>query len=175
MTKRLYLLLPDVPRCKAVVAELLQRGVKQRHLHVIASRFTPLEDLPRAGLLQTSEFGRGVELGLSLGGVAGLLGGVIAVAFPPAGLVLGGGALLAAAAAGAGGAALVSALVAADIPNHKLQGFQDAISAGQLLLLVDVPRSQVESTIELIRQHHPEAEVGTTEPGQYAEPSAGGG
>jgi hypothetical protein len=141
--------------------------VKQRHVHAVANRFTPLEGLPHASLLQTSEFGRGIELGLGLGGIAGLLGGLIAVTFPPAGLVLGGGALLAALAAAAGGAgagALVSALVASDIPNHKLKTFDDAISAGQVLLLVDVPRGQVEATVQLIQQRHPEAEIGVSEP-----------
>jgi hypothetical protein len=164
MTKRLYFLVPDVAICRVVVRELLERGVKQRHIHVIGNRFTSLEDLPRATLRQTSEFSRGLELGLGLGGAAGLLGGLIAVTFPPAGLVLGGGALLAAIAAGAGGAALVSALVAADIPNRELKAFENAISAGQLLLLVDVPRADVDATVGLIRQHHPDVEVGITEP-----------
>ncbi len=164
MTKRLYFLLPDVDSCKAVVGGLLQRGVKQRHIHAVANRFTPLEGLPHASLLQTSEFGRGIDLGLGLGGIAGLLGGLIAVTFPPAGLVLGGGALLVAAAGGAGAGALVSAMVASDIPNHKLKTFDDAISAGQVLLLVDIPRGQVDATVQLIQQRHPEVEIGVSEP-----------
>jgi hypothetical protein len=164
MTKRLYFLVPDLPSCRALVRELLDRGVKERHIHVIGNRFTPLEDLPRATLFQTSEFGRGLELGLGLGGAAGLLGGLIAVTFPPAGLALGGGALLAAAAAGAGGGALVSALVAADIPNHELKAFEDAISAGQLLLLIDIPKADHESTVELIQTHCPGAQPSLSEP-----------
>lgn len=159
MSNRIYFLLPDLKSCRAVVKDLLQSGVNERHIHVVGNRFTPLEGLNQASSLQTSELKHGVELGLSVGGAAGLLGGLIAVSFPPAGLVLGGGALLAAALAGAGGAALVSALIAKDIPNHKLQAFQDAVSAGQLLLLVDVAKHHMGAVLEIVRQHHPEAEI----------------
>jgi hypothetical protein len=159
MSRRLYFLLPNVDRCRAVANELLESGIKHRHIHVIGNRFTPLEGLHEASVLQKTEFAHGLELGLSVGGVAGLIGGLLAVSFPPSGIVLGGGALLASALAGAGGAAIVSGLIAKDIPNHKLTAFEKAISAGQLLLLVDVPRYQVETTVELIRRHHPEVEI----------------
>ena len=159
MSNRIYFLLPDSKSCKAVVEDLLQSGVKEKHIHVVGNRFTPLEGMKQASSLQTSELKHGVELGLSVGGAAGLLGGLLAVSFPPAGVVLGGGALLAAALAGAGGAALVSALIAKDIPNHKLQAFQDAVSAGQLLLLVDVSRHHLDAVLQIVRRHRPEAEI----------------
>jgi hypothetical protein len=106
--------------------------------------------------------------GLGVGGVAGLLGGLLAVSFPVSGIVLGGGALLASALAGAGGAAIVSALIAKDIPSHTLRTFEQAISSGQLLLLVDVPRHQVKSTVALIRRQHPEARITVTQPRSQA-------
>jgi len=164
MSKRLHFLVPDVATCKAIVDELNEMGIPESQTHVIGNHFTPLNGLHEATFLQKSEFTHGVEEGLGVGGVAGLLGGLLAVTFPPAGLVLGGGALLVSALAGAGLGAVVSAIVAKDIPNRKLQAFEDAISEGQLLLLVDVPKKEVDSVVDVIHKHHPEVEIGMTSP-----------
>jgi hypothetical protein len=164
MSRRLYFLVPDTKTCKAIVEELRAIGLKETHTHVIASHTVPLEGLHEASLLQTTEFKHGIEEGLGFGGVAGLLGGLLAVTFPPAGLVLGGGALVASTLAGAGFGALVSALISKDIPNRQLAAFHGAIAAGQLLLLVDVPRQRVDEVRALIQYHHPQAEIGVTHP-----------
>lgn len=163
--RRLYVLLPTEASCRAVVEELEAGGIPQAHLHVIAGLSHELKDLPEAGLWQRTEIGRGIEWGVGLGGVAGLLGGLLAVAFPPAGIVLGGGALLAGTAAGAGFGALVTAMLGSQEHNHRLDSFQRALAAGQLLLLVDVPRARVDEVREVIVRHHPEASIGTATPG----------
>ncbi len=162
MSKRLYFLLPNTQITAIIVQELMDFGIPESHIHVIGNHLTPLEGLHEASFLQKSEFNYGVELGLGVGGAAGLLGGLLAVTFPPAGLVLGGGAILATTLAGAGAGAVVSALVARDIPNHKLNAFEHAIALGELLLLVDVPKSKVNAILELIKEHHPEVEIGIT-------------
>ena len=160
MSRRLYFMLPDAESCKSLVADLEEHGVPERHLHVIGSLSQSLEGLPEANILQKTELAHGLEWGTGLGGVAGLLGGILAVTFPPAGLVIGGGALLAGTAAGAGFGALVSSLIASNEHNHKLDAFERGIEAGQLLLMVDVPRKQVKQIQDLITKHHPEAEIG---------------
>ncbi len=159
MSRRLHFLVPDLATCKAIVEELRSIGIKESHTHVIASHTVPLEGLHEASILQTTEFKHGIEEGLGLGGVAGLLGGLLAVTFPPAGLVLGGAALVASTLAGAGLGGLVSALISKDIPNRQLAAFQDALTAGQLLLMVDVPRQRVDEVAMLVQSHHPEAEI----------------
>lgn len=164
MSKRLYVLLPDVETCRAVVSELRESGIDDRATHVVAGHTTPVEDLHEASLTQTSEVKHGIEEGLGVGGVAGLLGGLLAVSFPPAGLVLGGGAVLVSTLAGAGLGAVVSALVAKDVPNQELEAFEEAIIAGQILLLVDVPKRQVQSVGDSIKRHHPEAKIEVTSP-----------
>lgn len=160
MSRRLYFMLPDTESCKSLVADLEENGVPERHLHVIGSLTQSLEGLPEANILQKTELAHGLEWGTGLGGVAGLLGGILAVTFPPAGLVIGGGALLAGTAAGAGFGALVSSLLASHEHNHKLDAFERGIEQGQLLLMVDVPRRDVTKIQELIVKHHPEAEIG---------------
>jgi hypothetical protein len=159
MSKRLYFLVPDVDTCQVLVRELRELGIAEHSIHIVGNHFTPLEGVQEASFLQKTEFSHGLEVGLGFGGAAGLLGGLLAITFPPAGLVLGGGALLASALAGAGVGALVSGLVAKDIPSRALRAFEDAIAAGELLLIVDVPRLQVDAVMDLIRTHHPGATV----------------
>jgi hypothetical protein len=161
---RLYFLLPDVEHTRRVVSELREAGVPEGHLHVVASSRIALDGLPEASLLQKSEFAHGIEAGLGIGGVAGLLGGLLAVAFPPAGLILGGQAILGMLVAGASLGAVVSGLVAKDMPSHELESFETAIIQGKILLMVDVPKLEVDHWIELIREHYPQAEVSIAQP-----------
>ena len=164
MRRRLYFLLPDVNRARQTVDELLLERVEERHIHVLAKEGTPLERLPEATLLQKSDFVHGIEQGLAVGGATGVLAGLAAVTFPPTGLVLGGGALLGIALAGAGIGAWVSGMIAADVPNIRLREFERAIADGQILMMIDVPKGQVETVTALIRRHHPEADMHGIEP-----------
>ncbi len=165
MRRKLYFMLPDVKQCKVLVAELQENGISNRHIHVVAADDIPLEGLHKASKLDKTELTYGLEWGIGIGGAAGLLGGLLAVAFPPAGVVLAGEAIiLATTLVGAGFGSLVSALVAGDIPNHKLEKFRTAILDGHILLILDVPTSRVDTTIQLIESHHPEAEIGIVRP-----------
>jgi hypothetical protein len=161
--QRLYFLLPDVKTTQAVVSELRAGGIPEGHIHAVASSRIALEGLPAASALQTSELKHGLERGLGVGGVAGLLGGLLAVTFPPAGIVLGGAAVLVATLAGAGAGAVVSALVAKDVPNHELQSYNDAIARGQILLIADVPKAEVTTWMDRVQQHHPAVDFGVCE------------
>ena len=162
--RRLHVLMPDQEITRAVVDELKAEGIAEHHLHVVGNLAQDLRGLPEAGVWQKTELAHGIEWGIGLGGAAGLLGGVLAVSFPPAGLVLGGGAILAAAAGGAGVGAVVQAMLGSQEHNHELDGYAEAIGKGKLLLMADVPRGRVEEISELIRGHHPEAEIGVYEP-----------
>ncbi len=161
MRRRLYFMLPDVEHCKMLVNELQQNNVDDQQIHVVAREDVPLEGLHKASALEKTEVVHGVEMGLAVGGIAGLLGGLLAVTFPPAGLVLAGEAiLLTTTLTGASFGGFVSALVASDIPNHELDRFQREISEGQVLLLLDIPTPDVDTMIALILSHHPEAQIG---------------
>ena len=162
--RRLYFTLPDVDTAKKVVDELLLKRINSSNIHVVAREGTPLEDLPEANLLQKSDFIPAVERGLAVGGVTGVLAGVAAVTFPPAGLVLGGGAILATTLAGAGIGAWVSGMIGVDVPNSQIEKFEGAISAGEILVMADVAKDQVTDIEEMVHSHHPQAEMGGTEP-----------
>jgi hypothetical protein len=161
--RRLYVLLPTEESCRAVVEELERSGIRRAHLHAVAGLCHVLDGLPEASVWQRTELAHGIEWGIGLGGVAGLLGGLLAVAFPPAGIVLGGGALLAGTAAGAGFGAIVSALLGSQEHSHELDGFQSALAAGEILLLVDVPHRREPEVREAILRHHAEAQIRSVE------------
>jgi hypothetical protein len=164
--RRIYFLLPSVASAKAIVDELLLARIEQRHIHIVAREGTALEDLPEAGLAQTSDLVPAIEKGVAAGGLTGLLAGMLAVTFPPAGLVLGGGAVLGLAAFGAGFGAWMSSMIGIGLPAGRLKPFEDAIARGELLMMIDVPRGRVEDVEALVRRHHPEAALEGIEPNQ---------
>ena len=157
--RRIYMLLPDLGSCRSLVDSLREYGVADRHMHVVASLAHGLQDLPKASVWQTTELAKGIEIGTGLGGAAGLLGGLLALSVPPAGLVLGGGAVMASTVAGAGFGALVSALMKGHEHNHKLDRYQHEIEAGKILLLVDISRSGLDAIQERVLALHPGVKI----------------
>ncbi|MDE2366747.1 MAG: DUF1269 domain-containing protein [Betaproteobacteria bacterium] len=162
--RRIYFLVPDIATTKRIVDDLLLARIVERHIHVIAKRGTELEDLPEANLLQKSDFVPAVERGLALGGSAGALAGLVAIALPPASTVLAGGILLGTALAGAGVGAWIGGMVGMSIGNTRIKQFEAAIEAGQLLVLADVPKNRVDEIEARIKVHLPEVEIEGTEP-----------
>jgi hypothetical protein len=162
--RRIYFLVPSVASARLIVDELLLARIEERHIHIVAREDTPLEDLPAAGVAQRSDLVPALERGVAAGGLAGLLAGALAVTFPPAGLVLGGGALLGLTVFGAGFGAWMSSMVGVGLPSSRLQQFESAVEAGQLLMLVDVPRERVQEIEALVTRHHPDAELEGIDP-----------
>jgi len=163
--RKLYFMLPDVEHCKQLVNELQKAAIPKHDIHVVAHDDIPLENLPQATALQKTELAHGLELGVGVGGIAGILGGILVITFPPAGIVLGGGTVIAAMTfAGASFGSIVSFLIARDIPNHELEAFQAGIAQGQILLILDIPTYRVEKIIQLIKTTHIEAEIGVIKP-----------
>ncbi|MDO8893863.1 MAG: DUF1269 domain-containing protein [Nitrosomonas sp.] len=162
--RRIYFLVPDIATTKRIVDDLLMAKIEERHLHVLAKRGTPLEDLPEANLLQKSDFIPAVQQGMALGGTTGLLAGLVAVVLPPASTVIAGGILLATTLAGAGVGAWLSGMVGMSIGNRRTKEFEEAIEAGHLLLLADVPADRVLEIERRVKQHLPEVEIEGTEP-----------
>jgi hypothetical protein len=169
--RRLYFLLPDTESASKIVDELLLARIEERHIHIIAKDHTQLvrEHLPEATLLQESDFVPALERGVAVGGATGLVAGIAAVLLPT-GLIIGGGALLATSLLGAGAGAWISSMIGISAPNSRLKRFEEALEEGQLLLLIDVPKTRAEEIGELVKSHHPEAHVEGTEPSMPAFP-----
>jgi len=161
--RRIYFLAPNIEVSKKIVDGLLLARIEERYIHVLAKRGTPMENLPEASYLQKSDFIPALEQGLALGGLTGIVGGLVAVALP-GGPVLAGGAVLWTALAGSGVGALMSSMAGSSIGSRRIQQFEEAMEKGEFLFMIDVPRDRVEEIEALIKQHHPDAECGGTEP-----------
>jgi hypothetical protein len=162
MRKRVYFLLPDVKRSKAVFKELLLARIEERRIHVIAKEGTPLGDLPEATVLQKSDALHGAVLGFLAGGFTGAVAGALALMFPPSGLVMGLGVILAMSLLGAVMGVWVAGMIGSSTPSTHLEAFNDEIERGKVLMIVDLPRSQAEEISHTIGKHHPEADLRST-------------
>lgn len=163
--RRLYLLSPDQRSCRMMVDELRGAGVPEAHLHVVASAGKELQGLPLASAWQTTELGHGIAIGIALGGLAGLLAGLIGQAWPPPGLQVSNLMVFASTFAGAVFGAVVSALMKHHEHNRRLWRFHAELDAGSVLLIVDVPRSEVRMIKSIIGKQYPNTPLETVKPG----------
>lgn len=157
MKQRLYFILPDPDSARQVVNDLLLARIEERHIHFMAKEGTSMRGLHEASILQKTDIAHGAEVGLVLGGIAGILAGLIAILFPPSGVSLELVTILITALIGAAFGAWASSMVASAIPNSRLRMFENDIAEGHVLMMVDVPRSRAEEIRELIHSRHPEA------------------
>jgi hypothetical protein len=123
----------------------------------MAKEGMPLTGLHEASILQKSDFVHGAETGLAVGGGIGIVAGLVAVFFPPAGVDLELVTILVTALIGAAFGAWAASMVASSIPNSRLKAFESAITAGHILMMVDAPSGRVEEIRQLVASHHPEA------------------
>jgi hypothetical protein len=160
----IYFQVPDVDVAHQVVDKLLLARIPEESIHVIAREGTALESLPEPSLTKGSDVVPAVERGLTAGGAAGLLAGLIAVAFPPAGIILGGGTALALTLAGAGLGAVFSSLIGVSLPNSELSKFQEAIDQGHVLILVEAGEDKAHEVEQIIRTEIPQVELHESHP-----------
>jgi uncharacterized membrane protein YeaQ/YmgE (transglycosylase-associated protein family) len=164
MRRRLYFLLPDTTSAKQVVDDLLLARVEERHMHFLARDGVSLDGLHEASILQKSDIVHGAESGLVVGGIAGIIAGLVVLAFPPTGSSMHLVTVLLTAMLGAAFGVWVSSMIASSVPNSRLKAFDKAIAEGKILLMVDVPASRVEDVRSLLGKRHPEAAAGGQEP-----------
>lgn len=164
MRRRLYFLLPDVESARGMLNEMLLARIAITHMHFLGKRGELPPDLPEASLLQKTDFVHGAQLGLGVGGLAGIVVGLFIVAFPPGGATPQLVTVLIAALVGAVFGAWASSMAASSVPNSKLKRFHRDIEQGKVLMMVDVPMRRVQEITELVARRHPEAISGGFEP-----------
>lgn len=170
MRRRLYFICPDLQAAQQTMNDLLLARIDERHIHVLARRGAPMEGLHEANVLQKTDLVHGAELGLVIGGAAGLILGAILVLVPIEGVQLQLVTVLITALGGALFGTWVSSLVAAGVPNTKLLAFAKDIEEGKYLMMVDVPFRRVEEIQLLVQARHPEDKGGGVEPSVPAFP-----
>lgn len=170
--RRLYFVMPGVETAKRVVGEFLLARVEERYIHVVAKEGTPIENLPEAGHVEKSNLIPALQRGIAIGGATGLLAGLVAVAFPPAGLIFGGGPLLATTLASAGIGGWLSAIIGSGVPNTRIEGFRKAIEQGKLLMMVDIDKERIDEITGLVKKCCPDVEIYEDEFEIYEDESA---
>lgn len=160
---RICFLVPDVAQTERLVALLRRQGIVEENMAVIANHALASSTLPDSGG-ESSDFLPAYARGVSIGGAMGLLAGLTAVAFPPIGMVLGGGAILASTLAAAGLGGLVSGIAGAGFTNSSLNEFKDAIAAGNLLVIADIPPDRVDAIETLTKLELPSIALMGVEP-----------
>jgi len=160
--RRIYFLVPDIETTHKIVDELRSEGIKDRHMHILAKRDTPLEDLPEATEFEKTDFIPAVERGAALGATTGLLAGLIGLRF--AGFAIAGGPVLGVLFFGATIGAMMSGLAGLQVGNSKVKQYEKAIEKGELLLMLDIPKEQIDAISKIVIKHHPNAEFEGIEP-----------
>ena len=160
--RRIYFLAPNIEVTHKIVDELRTLGIEDHHLHILAKRDTPLEDLPEATEFQKTDFIPAVERGAALGATTGLLAGLVGLRF--AGFAIAGAPVLGVLVFGGTIGAMMSGLAGLQVGNSKVKKYEEAIENGELLVMVDIPKEQIDEISKVIIKHHPDAEFEGIEP-----------
>lgn len=157
MNRRLYFLLPDRAHALLVVDELNSSGIRTEHIHALGDRRTRLDGLPSSTLRQSRDTASRLEKILwnaNLISFAIALCVFIAMVLTmnwswwllvPVVILV---------------ANFLAGLSFTSLPNTHLGEFQDALAHGEILLMVDVPESQVATVEAQVHHQHPEAAIG---------------
>jgi hypothetical protein len=160
--RRIYFLAPNIETTHKIVDELRADGIEDRHMHILAKRDTPLEDMPEASEFQKTDFIPALERGAALGGTTGVLAGLIGLRF--AGFAIAGGPILGILFFGATIGAIMSGLAGLQVGNSRVKQYEEAIERGELLVMVDIPKERIDAISQLIIKHHPIAQFEGIEP-----------
>jgi hypothetical protein len=158
MNRRLYFLLPDVTHAQSVARELQTAGITTGHLHALSGTGVDLQDLPQASVRQRKDFSAQLETVLWNGNLLVFFSALlvmVALAYLQVAwywLLLPAAVMLA--------TFLLGEEFTRRIPDVHLAEFRDALRHGEILLMVDVPASDVEHVESMVHKRHPEAVTG---------------
>ena len=125
----------DVIQARDALLALREQGVGVDDISLVARSDIGLDRIPDELKEADTDFVPAAMRGMGIGGATGLLAGLAAVVFAPVGITLAGAAAIGALGALVGGWS--SALMGSALPDPVRQQFDDEISAGRILLLVD--------------------------------------
>jgi len=125
----------DVIQARDALLALREQGVGVDDISLVARSDIELDRIPDELKEADTDFVPAAMRGMGIGGATGLLAGLAAVVFAPVGITLAGAAAIGAMGALVGGWS--SALMGSALPDPVRQQFDDEISAGRILLLVD--------------------------------------
>jgi len=156
MLRRLFFLFPDTEHAQIVVNELIERGIHTRYIHAIA-KGVDLKSLPEATERQKTDttfrlewFIWNANLMLFVVALIAFVSSLMSAEF----LWLAVSSLVMLVTFIAGKQFVVR------VPDVHLTEFTDALSHGEVLLMIDVPGRRVAEIEDFVHHRHPEACVG---------------
>jgi len=152
MRKRLYFLLPNLDETQKTVNELLLSRIDEQHIHVMAKDGIDLTGLPEATIFQSSDIVHGVETGIVIGGLSGLVGSIIAITALQLGSVMG-LIVLGCTLFGAGIGIWTAGMIGSSAKNSRLKGFESSMDEGKILLMADVPLDRIDDITHKMQAH----------------------
>ena len=160
--RKIHFIVPDKKTTQKIVDEIRAQGIVDRYIHVLAKRGTPLDNLPEASLMQKTDFLPAIGRGLVLGGIVGLLAGIFTLLFSD--IKLSPAFFMVLIVAGAGIGSLTGSLIGLSAGNSRLKQFDAAIETGEFLVLLDIPKDQIDKITKAITRHYPTVEFDGMEP-----------
>jgi len=167
MRRRLYYIFPSVSVTNKVVDELLLKRIELRRMHVMAREDVELGDLPEASLFQKRDVRHSVLVGAAAGLLLGVVTGLVAhnvLDIPLGGLVL------ASSSIGTILGAWFSSMIGLMETNIDLKPFEKHLAEGKILLMVDVPKEQMDEVEDMMKTRYPKARFKGMEPTMPAFP-----
>ncbi len=157
MLRRLYYLLPDQAHARSTVQELYDMGIPQRAVRAMTREGIKLEGLPEASLAERRDPIARIENLFWYGDLwlffIAALGLLLAIAYGSVvWMALTIATMLITFAAGAN--------FTIRLPKTHLDKFTEAMSHGEILLMVDVPFNRLVQVEKALQHHHPEATPG---------------
>lgn len=154
---RLYFLLPDELLTKRVVDELTGTGIKHQQIHALKRNRNEQKHPSKNPQWQRLDMAQRIE---KLAWNSNLVVFFIALLMLIFSLMTSLTGLAIAAVVVMLATFLLGDIFASRIPKVHLQEFEDALSHGEVLLMVDVPEKRVVETEDRVLSHHPAAIAG---------------
>ena len=155
MLRRLFFLFPDEPHAQRAVDQLVNLNIPLRRIHAIAT--VELKTLPQATQRQKKDtafrierFLWGANLVVFTLALAALVIAIVNAEFNWAMIALSIMAIT----------FIAGEQFAVHIPRVHLDEFTDALSHGEILLMIDVPSKRVAEIEDFVHHKYPEAAVG---------------
>ena len=158
MNSTLVGLFKDMKDAGEAVRELQQEGYSRDQISVVAADRAKDEATPDIGpIVGIGAEGRAGK-GAAVGGAAGLIGGILALAIPGIGPAIAAGPLavaLGGAAIGAATGSLIGLLKERGVSEEEAEYFHEGIIRGGVLLSVYTTEDQAENARDILEKHDP--------------------
>ncbi|HOB40053.1 MAG: general stress protein [Limnochordia bacterium] len=145
----------DISTAEKAVKALRDKGFKDNEISIVAKDEKARRggtDMETGGEFGTDSIAEGTTWGGALGGVAGLLAGVGALAIPGIGPIVAAGPL-AGALSGAVTGGVAGGLIDLGIPEDKGRQYEENLKQGGVLAVIETSDDKANDASSILRQH----------------------